>query len=100
MQLVWSFDQSTESKAFRSFDYTTTPNIVVNQGSVQLFVGDPAIVQDMLVTKNAQIDKTGQFEGIFKNFFGSSFLFSKTDEIWKLKRKGLAHAFYKDKLMV
>ena len=54
----------------------------------------------MLVTKNAQIEKTGQFIGIFKNFFGNSFLFSKGDEVWKMKRKALAHAFYKDKLVV
>mmetsp|Transcript_33780 Transcript_33780/g.41757 ORF Transcript_33780/g.41757 Transcript_33780/m.41757 type:complete len:83 (+) Transcript_33780:377-625(+) len=54
----------------------------------------------MLVTKNAQIDKTGAFEGIFKNFFGNSFLFSKSDQRWKDKRKGVAHAFYKDKLVV
>ena len=54
----------------------------------------------MMVTKNAELDKTGLFEGVFKNFFGSSFLYSKTDEAWKAKRKGVAHAFYKDRIMV
>ena len=38
--------------------------------------------------------------GLFKNFFGNSFLFSKTDARWREKRKGAAHAFYKDKLVV
>ena len=52
----------------------------------------------MLVTKNAQIDKTGEFEGVFKNLFGNSFIFSKSDEHWKIKRKATAHAFYKDRL--
>lgn len=35
-----------------------------------------------------------------KNFFGNSFLLSKSDEKWKAKRKGLGAAFYKDKLIV
>ena len=37
----------------------------------------------MATTKNSQLDKTGEFVGLFKNFFGNSFLFSKTDEKWK-----------------
>ena len=66
--------------------------------SCNLFIADPEIIQAMLVTKNAQIDKTGAFEGVFKNFFGTSFLFAKSDEVWKAKRKAVAHAFYKDRL--
>ena len=54
----------------------------------------------MYATKNAHIDKHGDHVQFFKNLFGNSFLFSKTDEVWKRKRKGLAHAFYKDKLIV
>ena len=54
----------------------------------------------MYTTKNAHIDKHGDHVQYFKNFFGDSFLFSKTDDVWKRKRKGLAHAFYKDKLIV
>ena len=72
----------------------------MNVAAPEVYVSDPKVVQDMVVTKNAQIDKTGVFEGIFKNFFGSSFLFSKSDDVWKAKRKGVAHAFYKDKLLV
>ena len=52
-----------------------------------------------MVSKNAQIDKSGKFEFGFKNLFGNSFIFGKSDSHWKAKRKGLAHAFYKDKLI-
>jgi hypothetical protein len=31
---------------------------------------------------------------------GESFLFSKTNESWKIKRKACAHAFYKDRLLL
>ena len=68
-------------------------------GRINLFIADPAAVQDMIVTKNAQIDKTGEFEAAFLNIFGRSFLFSKTDDHWKEKRKACAHAFYKDRLV-
>ena len=53
----------------------------------------------MYVTKNAQIDKTGTYKGVFQHFMGESFVFSKTDAHWKAKRKGLGHAFYKEKLV-
>ena len=52
----------------------------------------------MLVTKNSLLDKTGVFCGAFKNLFGDSFIFSKSDATWKQKRKATAHAFYKDRL--
>ena len=31
---------------------------------------------------------------------GKAFIFSKTDDMWKAKRKGIAHTFFKDKLIV
>jgi len=68
-------------------------------GDLNLFVADPEIVQEMLGQKNAQIDKTGAFKGIFKNLFGNSFVFNKSDETWRAKRKAVAHAFYKDRLV-
>ena len=46
------------------------------------------------------MDKTRLFGCTMKNFFGNSLLFSKADDVWKAKRKGLGHAFYKDKLIV
>ena len=69
-------------------------------GRLVLSVGDPVAVQDMLVTKNAQIDKTWMFERVLKSLFGNSFLFSQSDEVWKAKRKAMAHAFYKNRLVV
>ena len=65
-----------------------------------LCVGDPVAVQDMMVTKNAHIDKTELFERVVKSLFGNSFLFSQSDEVWKAKRKAMAHAFYKNRLIV
>ena len=64
----------------------------------ELLIADPLVVQEMMVTKNEQIDKTGKFGEVFKNFFGSAFVFAKTDALWKSKRKAMAHAFYKDRL--
>ena len=47
------FDQTTESKAYKSFDYTAHQNMVLNFGGLNLFIADPEVVQDMLLTKNA-----------------------------------------------
>ena len=54
----------------------------------------------MMVTKNALLDKTGLTAAMVQTMLGNSFLFSKGDERWKQKRKGVSHAFYKDKLAV
>ena len=35
---------------------------------------------------------------MFKDYFGESFLFSKTNQNWKAKRTAIAHAFYKDRM--
>ena len=72
---------------------------MLNLKDVYLSITDPDVVQAMYTTKNSQIDKTGTIQAATMNFFGSSFLMGKTDEKWKAKRKGLAHAFYKDKLV-
>ena len=63
-----------------------------------LFIGGPKAVQDLMITKNALLDKTEVQEQVFKNFFGNSFLFSKGDDLWRAKRRATAHAFYKDRL--
>lgn len=54
----------------------------------------------MMVTKNGQVDKRKVFPASMKNFLGNGFVFAKADESWKSKRKGIAHTFYKDKLIV
>ena len=35
----------------------------------------------------------------FTNLLGNSFLFSPSNDTWKAKRRGLGHAFYKEKLV-
>jgi len=68
-------------------------------GGLELVVSDPVVIQDILATKNAYLEKTDTFQGVFKPLFGNAFLFNKTDEQWKQKRKACAHAFYKDRLV-
>ena len=82
-----------------SFDYGKNTIQLLNIFEPILVISDPVVIQEMMVTKNAQIDKRDSTEMTFKNLFGKSFLFSPSDDVWKAKRKGLAHAFYKDKLI-
>ena len=82
------------------YDCTDIPNTLLNlAGNITLFISDAEVIKDMLGAKNAQIDKTGLFEGMFRNFFGRSFVLGRTDELWRRKRKATAHAFYKDRLV-
>ena len=93
-------DQHDPSRVQGSYDTGKIPNIAYNfNGKVTLVVGDPAAVQDITITKNSRVDKTGYWEGFNKNLLGNSFLFSKGDHIWKKKRQATSHAFYKDKLV-
>lgn len=82
------------------YDAGKYPFLMMNTGgNLTLIVSDPVAIQDMLVSKNALLDKTGTFKGVFQNLFGNAFIFSKTDALWKEKRKACAHAFYKDRLV-
>lgn len=82
------------------YDCTDIPNTLLNlAGNITLFISDAEVIKDMLGAKNAQIDKTGLFDGMFRNFFGRSFVLGPTDELWRRKRKATAHAFYKDRLV-
>ena len=66
------------------FDAGKIPLTLMNTGGrMSLVIADLAIIQDMLVTKNSLLDKTGAFCGAFKNLFGDSFIFSKSDANWK-----------------
>mmetsp|Transcript_39650 Transcript_39650/g.51963 ORF Transcript_39650/g.51963 Transcript_39650/m.51963 type:complete len:209 (+) Transcript_39650:166-792(+) len=94
----WLLDRTTGSQLQNSFDYSKNEVTVVDLLQPYLLVSDPKIVQDMMISKNGQIDKTGDYEGLFRNFFGRFFLYTKSDERWKNQRKGLLTAFYKDKL--
>jgi len=57
------------------------------------------MVRDLYVTKNAHTDKTGWVRDVTYELFGDSFLFAKNDNVWKMKRKACAQAFYKEKLV-
>ena len=101
--LVWLHDylDPTQNGREDCYDASKSPVVIVNFGTnVQLHVADPEMVQDLFVKKNSIYDKTGNFEGIFSKLLGSSFLFSKADELWKAKRKACAHAFYKERLVI
>ena len=65
-----------------------------------IVIADPEIIQDMVVKKNAQIDKKPDFYHAMSNFLGESFVLAPTDEKWKAKRKGIAHTFFKSRLVI
>ena len=97
----WKWDQCSDTPGVpNSFDYGKHPVLMFNMNTAFLVIADPDIVQELWTTKNSTFDKTGLYCGAVQNFFGNSFLFSKADDVWKAKRKGLGHAFYKDKLLV
>ena len=53
----WLYENTLSAEEFKQY-----PNMIVNMnGQINLCISDPAAVQDMMVTKNAQIDKTGEF---------------------------------------
>ena len=67
-------------------------------GRLNLIISDPEMVEDLFTTKNKLIDKSGDIDRQAKPLLGDTFLFSKTDQNWKLKRQSCAHAFYKDRM--
>ena len=69
-------------------------------GKPYLVMMDPVVVGDIFTTKNKIMDKDGTLCSVFKRMLGDSFLFQKTDENWKEKRKASGHAFYKDRLEI
>jgi len=75
--ILWSLDQLNDSRAPESYDAGKNKNVVTNLGgNVNINVGDPKLVQEILVTKNALVDKTNLFEGVFIRLFGKAFVFS------------------------
>lgn len=94
-------DQTTESKAEDSYDYAKNTVTVFNMGARPIMlIQDPEVVQDMMVTKNLLVDKNGSFSTAVNNYFGDGLLFTQSNDKWKQKRKGIAHVFFKDKLIV
>ena len=99
VQIAAALDETTESKLMDSYDYSKNTVSILNIGYPLLIVSDPEIVQEMMVSKNNFIDKSFSTSQAWKNLLGASFLFSPGDEKWQSKRKGLAHAFFKDRLI-
>ena len=64
-----------------------------------LVVNDPQVVMDLFVTKNKHFDKMSRTQLLFSDLMGNTFLFSPGDQVWKAKRKAVAHAFYKEKIV-
>ena len=50
------------------------------------------------MTQNALLEKNDGVYNLVYDLLGDSFVMTKSDEVWKLKRKICAHAFYKEKL--
>ena len=63
-----------------------------------LGIVDPDMVQDIFVTKNKLVDKTGVMQQAMEDMAPSAFIFQKGDDSWSQKRKACAHAFYKERL--
>jgi len=56
------------------------------------------MLRDIFVTQNAILEKTEFVYDMTYDLLGDSFVMTKSDEVWKLKRKICSHAFYKEKL--
>ena len=78
-----ALDATTESKAEDSFDYTNNKVSILNLAQPILLVSDPDIVQEMMVSKNNLIDKSGSYAQSWKNLLGNAILFSQGDEKWQ-----------------
>lgn len=63
-----------------------------------VFIQDHNAIKDMFVTKNSITDKHGFEMDLLFPLLGDSMLFSKSDALWKLKRKVCGEAFYKERL--
>ena len=62
-------------------------------------IQDPSLVSELYTTKNHLVDKNGELRDWTTDLMGESFLFSKNDAVWKVKRQACSHAFYKEKLL-
>ena len=82
------------------FDSVKHPMVFLNMfATPMLVVNDPQMVQDIFTTKNKSYDKMSRTQLLFGDLMGNTFLFSPGDAIWKAKRKAVAHAFFKDKIV-
>ena len=63
-----------------------------------LIIQDPKMLRDIFVTQNSVLEKNEFVYNLMYDLLGDSFVMTKSDDVWKLKRNICAHAFYKDKL--
>ena len=77
------------------------PPILVEFASPRglLVITDPEMVQELYFHKNQHMEKSSKFKRVVRSMTGDSILFDKSDAVWAEKRKHLATAFYKDKLI-
>ena len=81
------------------YDSTKDKALLWSVMNVQVLgILDPDMVQDIFVTKNKLVDKTGVMQQAMEDMAPSAFIFQKGDYSWKMKRKACAHAFYKERL--
>ena len=82
------------------FEAHRHPMCVLNLfATPSLRVNDPEVVQQLYTTHSNLIDKNGLIRDIMDPLLGYSFLFAKNGQDWQKKRKAVAHAFYKEKLI-
>ena len=63
-----------------------------------LFISDPDVISDMYLKNNKFFNKHPMIQIITHPLLGNSSLFSRTDEVWRQRRKAMSAAFYKQKL--
>ena len=61
-------------------------------------ISDPEVVQDMYTRMNKNIDKHPITAKIFEPMCKNVFPFMPSNEKWRVMRKAISHAFYKDRL--
>jgi len=67
-------------------------------GSINLFIAEPEVVQDVILSKNAHLDKSDDLFASTRVLMGNPLFLSSNDDQWKAKRRACAHAFYKDRI--
>ena len=64
-----------------------------------LLISDPVIVEAMYTTKNKFFNKHPMMKNLLYPMTGDSMLFAETSAEWRNRRKTIAPAFYKGKLL-
>ena len=82
-----------------AFDASKHPLVVLNViGEGITIISDPDCVQDFFTSQNKNIDKHSVMAEIFDPMFKNVFPFMATNEKWRVMRKAISHAFYKERI--